>query len=244
MSNFETLLKCMDLKYNDRWHPIIIDTFEKVLSDGKYNGMSKELRKNIVYTLQYLQYLQIQFEDIKLHSVIEKHLVKTYMINSCGIIEGVFHHLLKSHNFYNKEEWETRDKPVHTNPFMKNGEEQKHVITTYYKLRTPKNGEMDFAAIIQKIKDKSLLSLNGKDYLILGILRNKRNKIHLQKTDKINDTDFLCLDKDDYLLTRYILHKILTNNKLDITVDSTCLDFISLSSDELNILKQRKGDLL
>ena len=90
MTDLESILeKNTDVKYSERWHPTAVVHFEAVLSRGSFIGMNKELRKNIAYSLQYLQFLQLEFEEIHWHDVIATQIIKTYIITAMSIVEGL-----------------------------------------------------------------------------------------------------------------------------------------------------------
>lgn len=86
ISKIESLINEKEIPYAKCWHPTTTGIFEIELKRGDFKGMNRELRKNIVYSLQYLQYLQIQLEELHLHSIIEKQLQKSYIIIALSII--------------------------------------------------------------------------------------------------------------------------------------------------------------
>lgn len=242
MSDFETLLKKNNICYNDRWKPYFVDDFEVCFKQGKFSDMNRELRKNIVYSLQYLEYLQLQFLEVKLHDIIKSLLYKSYIVTSMGIIEGIFYFLLKSNNLYRKENWEQVGESIHTNQFKENGILKKYTITKYQKLETAKDGEMDFESIINKVQDKKLINLSGKAFPYIKHLKRIRNKVHLQINRYKNDTDYLTINEYDYLLTRYILYKILTDPIFNFDAEPTCYKFIDLNAEELSKLEKHMSN--
>lgn len=241
MTDLESFLeKNANIKYSERWHPTTISPFENILSQGAYVGMNKELRKNIVYSLQYLQFLQMELDEIHWHSSLKKQVIKTYVITAMGIVEGVFHHLIVSKGYQKKIDWKEIDTPRHTNVFREDGIDKKFIITTQIKLQKPENVKMDFEFLITKIQEKRIISLPGKSYPKLKALKSLRNKVHLHIVRYDNDTDFLSISEDDYLLARYFLYTILTD-KIFKPNKKSPLDFIKLSDEELDkVIKKAK----
>lgn len=234
MTNIESILKKnTDIKYSERWHPTTVYNFEAVLSRGAYVGMNKELRKNIAYSLQYLQFLQMEFDEIHWHDVVATQIIKTYIITAMSIIEGVFHHLVVSNGYQKKLDWKEIDTPRHTNVFREGDIDKKFIITTQMKLSKPENIQMDFEYLITKVQEKKLISLPGKSYPKLKALKRLRNKVHLHVIRYDNDTDYLGISYYDYLLARYFLYTILTD-KIFAPQKNSAIDFIKLSEEQIN----------
>ncbi len=236
MTDLESILeKNTDVKYSERWHPTAVTHFEAILSRGSYVGMNKELRKNIAYSLQYLQFLQLEFEEIHLHDVIATQIIKTYIITAMSIVEGVFHHIVISNGYQKKIDWKEIDTPRHTNVFRENNVDKKFIISTQMKLTKPENVQMDFEYLITKVQEKKLISLPGKSYPKLKALKRLRNKVHLHLLRYDNDTDYLGISYYDYLLARYFLYTILSD-KTFAPKKTSAIDFIKLSLEETNSL--------
>ena len=226
MTDLESILeKNTEIKYSDRWHPTLVREFEEILSRGIFEGMNRELRKNIVYSLQYLQFLQLELEEFHLHDVVKKQLIKTYIITAMSIIEGVFHHVVIEKGYQKKLEWKIIGTPKHTNVFQEDSVTKKHIITTEMKLQKPENDRMDFEYLITKVQEKKLISLSGRKYPKLKALKRLRNKVHLHVIRYENDTDYLGISDNDYLLARYYLYAVLTDKSFSPTKNSA-LDFI------------------
>lgn len=236
MTDFESILeKNVEVKYEEKWHPISVSSFEEAITQGDLIGIGKELKKNIAYSLQYLQYIQLQLKEVHLHDIIRRHLWKTYIITAMGIVEGIFYHLVTFHGLEKKTEWDIENKPVHTNVFQDGTEMKKYIITVQKKLSAPRVEQMDFEYLINKVQEKKLLSLSGKAFPYLKRVKRIRNKVHLQIEHGTDITDYKSINYDDYILTRYILYKILTDSKL-CTNNSGVLIFIALSPDERKTL--------
>jgi hypothetical protein len=238
MTDFESILeKNTEVKYAEKWHPTPVSCFESDLTGGSFQGMSKELKKNIAYSLQYLQYIQLQFDEVHLHDIVATHLLKTYIITAMGIIEGVFFHLVKFKGFQKKDDWGIQGKSVHTNIFEEAGTEKKYVITVESKLKSPQNVQMDFEYLINKVQEKKLLSLNYKAFPHLKALKRLRNKVHLHVVKHENDTDYMGISFYDYILVRYILFLVL-RDKTFAPKEETNLSFIMPTPKQMTGLKE------
>lgn len=236
MTDIESLLeKNTDIYYLDKWHPTPVSHYEKALSTDAFKGFGKETRKNIAYSIQYLEFIQKELDELHLHNIIEMQLMKTYIIAAMGIIEAIFLHLVRKSGFYKKEEW-IQERSIHTNVFNDNGTDKKHIITTSARLKKPVEGEMDFEFLINKIQDKKLIDLSHKAFPHLKALKRIRNKVHLQIAKNGFETDYYSISKNDYLMMRYLLCIILKNKKLG-TQNSTCLSFSNISTEQITQLK-------
>jgi tRNA A37 threonylcarbamoyltransferase TsaD len=86
------------------WYPFSISGLESILkkllnSNNNYEHVYA-LRKNIAYNLQYLQ-----FQDIKLSSVLYTQAIKSVVLVGCGIIESLLHFLLIANRYHTTTEW-------------------------------------------------------------------------------------------------------------------------------------------
>lgn len=236
MTDIESILeKNTDVNYSNKWHPTIVSCFEKSLSTGALEKMEKEIRKNIAYSLQYLEFLQLELCELHLHSIIEMQIKKTYIITAMGIIEAIFTHLVKSNGFQKKEEW-LEGTPIHTNVFRDNDTDKKYKIIAITKSENPVDVKMDFEYLINKVQEKKLLNINHKVFPFLKALKRIRNKVHLQIVRHENDTDYLSILNADYLMMRYLIYSIFRDRKLDIK-DTNCLSFLNISNEEIEQLK-------
>lgn len=237
MTDFESILeKNNDVKYSEKWHPTSVLTFENALSNGYLNGMNKELRKNIAYSLQYLQYLQLQFDEIHLHKIILALLIKNYIITSMGIIEGLFYHLVKSNKQHLQDEWEL-ERIIKGNTIKEDSIERKYEINVYKKRAKPIVRQMTFDQLINIVQNKKLISVYHSTYPYLRELKEMRNKVHLQIIKFDNDTDYMSIDYYDYLAMRSILYSVLVNNKFNVS-DKSIFGFINLDNEEENVLNE------
>ena len=244
MKSFETLITKNGFdRYDDRWSPRGAKTYEEYFSQGEFSDTDKKLRKNIVYSLQYLEYLQLQLSELTLHNIVQQQVYKSYIITSMGIIEGVFYYLIKKNNLLKNDRWSLVGKSVHTNKFKdEDGKFKKHLITTMVELDTPEERKMDFEAMINKVQSKKLLSIKNEIFPFIKALKRLRNKVHLHIAKDDMDTDYWKIRKEHYLFSRWLLFSIITDEKLD-TYNKRILHFIKLSDEELSYMKKRKNEL-
>ncbi|MBW7572491.1 hypothetical protein [Caproiciproducens faecalis] len=237
MSDFETLIKKNDICYNDRWSPNLVSTYEYNLSQGTLKGLNHDLRKNIAYSLQYLEYIELQLHELDLHNVIITMLYKTFIITGVSIIEGVFYYLLKSNNLWTQKEWEL-EKIVKSNGFSFENETRK-VETHIFKSIPKTDDEMNLDSMIKKIESHSLIDIPHQAFPYLKKLKRLRNKVHLQINEHPNDTDWWSFNYSDYLWMKYILFKILTNSKFGLDDENIKkYSFIALAKGEIQTLRK------
>ena len=238
MGDFESILeKNTDVKYSDRWHPIMVSDFERELIGGQLQSMNYALRKNIAYALQYLEFLQLEQKEVHLHEIVATHLLKSYIVTAMGIIEGIFHHIVIVSGYNKKSDWEVLGKPIHTNVFRENGNEKKYVISVEQKLTSPVPAQMDFEYLINKVQEKRLVRLSGKAYPYLKKLKRLRNKVHLHIAMTKEETDYNSIEYYDYLLARYILLAILSDEQFNPNPRGA-FDFLKLSKEQTRQLAE------
>lgn len=236
MKDFNTLLDEKDLCYKDRWSPHTVEKYEKFLKDGVLKDMKKSLLKNIVYSLMYLEFLKFELDSLKLHNVVERSIMKIYIIIVMSVVEGVFYQILLGSGKYRKEEWEQTGRDIHTNVFDdERGTKTKYVISVLSKLDKPILARMDFEEMINRVQEKNLLAMSGRKFPYIKELKRIRNRVHLHIAESDMDTDYWLIERKHYLFSRYILLEILTDKKIG-TSDSKVLDEIQLSEDEFEEL--------
>ncbi|SHM92245.1 hypothetical protein SAMN02746066_03902 [Anaerosporobacter mobilis DSM 15930] len=230
---FGTLEKDNDICYKGRWHPTAVPCFESILKEGLLSDMPKSLRKNIAYSLQYMQYLELQLDELNLHNVIITMIYKNYIITGTSIIEGIFCYLLKSSDLWKQKLWEL-DSVIKSNEYKQNS--MKYKLETFiYKKIDPVDDEMNFDSMIKKMESKNILSLNHKAYPYIKKLKRLRNKVHLQINEHEDDTDWFNFNYIDYLWMRYVLHKVLTDDAFK-NKSGKYIDFIKCNHEEIEQL--------
>ena len=232
---FGTLEKVNNIKLEDRWYPTAVTRFELLFGRGILDGMPKDLRKNIAYSLQYLEYLEIQVKELKLSSVIYVMIYKNYIITSMAIIEGIFNYILKATGNWKQKEWELV-KTINSNP-VNCFEENIKIETNIYKKIDKFNDSMDFESMIKKMETKKLLDIPHDAFPYIKRLKRLRNKVHIQINDYDGDNDWNTFQKIDYLWVKYILYTILTNKNFDNKAVVFILDELKPSTEEIEDLR-------
>ncbi len=206
----KTLLKDNTSK---RWYPTLVSEYIKQLKIesvwGDENGY--RTKRNISYSLQYLQYIQKQLVDLNLSSVITTMLFKTYIITGMGIVEALLVNLLKRNGMWKQSEWKSIGS-LETNEKSLN--EQKVKLKTeilekceYYDIN------MDLDSMIKRVEKKSLIEIDHDNFPVLKKLRQLRNRVHLQVGDNHLDHDYNAFNYNEKEDMRKILYILLTNQE-------------------------------
>lgn len=196
--------------------------------------MSEEIRRNIGYSLQYLQFLDLQVKELVMSGVIEKMVYKTYIITSVSIIESMLEEVVKDAGLQTKEYWQLIDK------FESNSKGKKKVVTQIYEeFVKPEEVQMKFDDILKKVRNKKLLDLEIDEGGALNRFRQLRNKVHLSNVDegKTNWHDFT---EKEYITIKFLLHSILTDRKLENVDCQSYINFLKLNEKEKMIIKDFK----
>lgn len=196
----------------DRWYPIRIDTLKACVKlDDSIDG-SQRLKSNIAYSIQYIHFIEKQLEELKLSGVIEKMLIKTYIITGMGIIEGLFTNLLKSNSFWKKTKWKLIADKIESNAKKIDGKMIK-VETEIYEEVEEFDMRMDLDSMIKRIESKKLLTIEHDSFPTLKRLRELRNRVHIHLGNGEFDHDFNSFNLKDKELMGKILYTILTSSE-------------------------------
>lgn len=197
-----------------RWYPKSVEIFRSMLlipPTSEFNGYA--ISKNIAYNLQYLEYLQKQINELVLSDVLMKMLIKNFIIVSMGIIESLFAYLLKSTGNWNQSEWKMIQKNNIDNsrPISVSDKILKTKMDVYEKV-DKYDTEMQFDAIISKVKSKKLLDVkDDKIYDIILRYKKLRNKVHLHISQY--ETDYNIFDIRQQKVVSKLLYLILTDKQ-------------------------------
>jgi hypothetical protein len=232
---FDTLQKSKNIPYSNRWHPKTVPVLESAVSRGLLSNMPRGMRKNIAYSLMYLQHMELQLKELNLHNVIITMLYKNFIITGTSIIEALFYHLLKSNGLWRQKEWELEN-IIKSNEFSKDLIKYK-VETHMLKKIVPIDDEMNFDSMIKKMESKKLINLSHKAYPYIKKLKSLRNKVHLQINENSTDTDWFNFNYIDYLWMKYTLYRLLTDASFN-NCEGSGIEFLKVNSDELESLKK------
>lgn len=228
MTNIETLVQKNNIVSAERWSPLPVSVFVKQLKNGTLSNMKEAQVRNIAYSLQYLQFIELELHELKLHTVIAKHLFKTYIITAMSIIEVIFDHLVLTNGKQETKEWQETE--LGTNEIEHNGKQCKCKVIIMEKLSKPENVEMKFYKLIDLVEQHRLIPFRTKGYKDLRILKDIRNKIHLG-ANEMKDSDYYAVNENYYLFAKQYLYYILTNPGI-VSTTTNVFDFLKLSEVE------------
>lgn len=96
---FNSLLKVTNAQTQDRWYPTAVNTYKFSFNLDMSIENSEALRSNLAYSMQYLEFLEKEIEELKLSDVIYTMLVKTYVVTGMSVLEGLFVNIVKSNRW-------------------------------------------------------------------------------------------------------------------------------------------------
>lgn len=206
---FETLLEATHCK--DRWYPTAVETYRLAFKIDTHIENSLALKSNLAYSMQYLEFLEKEFYELNLSSVIYIMLVKTYVVTGMSILEGLFTNIIKSKGWWKKTNLESLG-TTQANE-TKFGDE-KYVIKTEVLKKVPEyEMRMDLDALIQVLSHHhEALAVDHLVYPALKRLKNLRNRVHLQMLESNTDHDYNAFDHSVKEEMGAILYTILTSS--------------------------------
>lgn len=228
MSDMETMVRKNNIVSADRWSPFPVSVFVKQLKSGTLSNMKEAQVRNIAYSLQYLQFIELELKELKLHTVIAKHLFKTFIITAMSIIEVIFDYIVQMNGKQDTKEWQETE--LGTNEIEHNGKQCKCKVVIMEKLPKPETVEMKFYKLIDLVEQHRLIPFRTKGYKDLRILKDIRNKIHLS-ANEMKDSDYYAVNETYYLFAKQYLYFILTNPGIG-DPTTNVFDFLKLSEDE------------
>lgn len=118
MDKLESLLNSKEVTYSERWKPNLVNQYKNVISSGYLQNLADEVRSNISYSLQYLEFLQLQLNELNLHCMIEKMIYKNYIIISISIIEAILEEIIKFNGLQTQIHFAIVGKEIDSNEFL------------------------------------------------------------------------------------------------------------------------------
>lgn len=208
----------LTLKPNSNtWYPNSVSNLESHLSylikENTYftYSQSKGVRKNIAYSLQYIEFLYRIFKDINLSSVLYTQNIKSFVVYGAAIIEAICNFLVISNGFGNKTYWKSTVKNE-TNEYKINSITYKNKTEIYQKSENEIAEQMTFDQLAKKVEAKKLFGESFPIYSKIKPLRQLRNKIHIHDSEHSSDTDWYNFNDDEYNLVKEVLLEILTSD--------------------------------
>lgn len=208
---FETLISSNQYPTSERWYPKPVDQYKASINIIGNDDEAKRLRSNFAYSMQYIEYIEKQIDELKLSDVMLTMLYKSYIITSMSIIEALLVNLLHRTNNWNTMEWQEISKII-SNPKMIDGTITK-VETHLFKKVTAFEMRMDLDSMIKRVEKKNLLTIDHGAFPAMKKLRELRNRVHIQLGDGPYDHDYNCFGFDTMQMMRRILFTILTTQE-------------------------------
>ena len=206
-----------------RWFPKSVDIYRNNIKLDMSIDDAKVTKSNIVYNLQYLEFIEKEINDLDLHIVLQKMLYKTYIIIGMGIVESLFANLLKSKGLWRVSEW--RSIAVLKSNEGKIDDKIIKVNTELFEKIEKFDERMDLDSMIKKIEKKNLLDINHKVFPALKVLRELRNKVHLQNRNQFEESDFNSFQLEYKKMMGRVLFTILTLKEFSNDSNTDIFDF-------------------
>ena len=112
--NFPLCNKCIGDNKKNRWNPIQVNCWEGIIKKViPYESKKDEnylIAKNIIYNLQFIEFIGKCFKDLHLGGVLQNMLIKSFVISSISIIESILYFNFKDKmNLKNKNDYKFID---------------------------------------------------------------------------------------------------------------------------------------
>ena len=215
------------------WSPIPVSTLElhldKLICVNKYLSYEKiyPLKKNIAYSLQYIEFLNKVRTDIYMTSVLSTQNIKSILVNGATIIEAIFYFLVETNDLSNSTDWK-KIKTLNTGEYEMNGGKIKNEVIVFEKSLNPIKTSMTFDQMSKKVETKKLLGVSFKNYSRISALRKLRNKIHIHDSEHNYDTDWNNFNFKELTLICDILHSVLISELFKDSKSNKRFDFLKI----------------
>jgi hypothetical protein len=205
---FETLIE--ENHCSARWYPSPVDYYNKAFKIDDNVKNSKALRKNLSYSMQYLEFLEKELDELHVSSVISVILIKTYVVTGMSLLEGIFTNIIKSRGWWKTTDLQSVIK-LKSNPGNV-GKEQYLVETEIFKKVSPYEIRMNLDGMIKILQHHhEALNVNYLVYPALKRLKDLRNRVHLQMLESTTDHDYNAFGPEVKEEMGAILYTILTS---------------------------------
>lgn len=143
---------------------------------------------------------------------------KTFVVTSMSVIEAIFIILLNERNLIPIVEW--KDGTHHHKDIDDNTIE----VNFKRKRIEPQKKKIKFAESIHLMETNKVLKSTDPMYPVIRVLQDLRNRLHLDKANKLMDSDYNSFGEGTYKITKLILYNIL--NSEIVSRDNKYLEFI------------------
>lgn len=221
MLKFEQLFHSRE---GTKWYPINVYDWKRAINFKSSD--KKLLQSNFAYSMQYLEYLELQFDELDLPAVLKMMNIKSYIITGMGIIEGIFTDVLKTNNKWSCDEWEEYMTFESNRKKDKDSGNIYKTQTSLFKMVDKFDKRMDLDSMIKKIESSKLLTIGHDDFPVMKKLRQLRNRVHLQLGDNAYDHDYNNFNDGELELMRRILYNTLTCPEL--CINKKLFEFLNI----------------
>ncbi|WP_233901223.1 hypothetical protein [Tenacibaculum piscium] len=224
-------------KDESNWYPIRINTLENhfgiLICKNEHLPHSKvyPIRKNIAYSLQYIEFLNKIRTDIYMTDVLLTQNIKSILVHGATIIEAIFYYLIETNELSNTTNW-IKVKSVNTGEYELAEKVIKNEIVIFEKTEDEIKTSMTFDQMSKKVEKKKLLGIKFKNYSRINALRKLRNKIHIHDTEHNFDTDWNNFNYKELILICDILHSIITSELFKNSTINNRFDFLKIEKSE------------
>lgn len=229
------------------WYPTSINSLEihlaVLLKSNSYFEQDEvyPIRKNIAYSLQYIEFLNQIIKDISLSSVLWTQNVKSFVVHGAAVIEAIFNFTVISRGYGNTTQWRKVNK--HSSPeYELNGVKYKSEIEVLEKLNQPMTAQMTFDQLAKKIESKKLLGDSFSAYSKIKPIRQLRNKIHIHDSDHSSDTDWHNFNQSEFALIADVLYKVLTSEIFSGSGHIKKFDYLSTANNQIQPTANASAD--
>lgn len=244
MDKLESLLNSKEVTYSERWKPNLVNQYKNVISSGYLQNLADEVRSNISYSLQYLEFLQLQLNELNLHCMIEKMIYKNYIIISISIIEAILEEIIKFNGLQTQIHFAIVGKEIDSNEFLDEYGIRKKVRTQILQaVEKPIDVQMKLDDLLKKVKSRNkkknkpkILNFDYEKLLALDEFRRLRNKVHLSNIEE-GKTNWHEFSKKEYVTIKFLPHSILTDQNLENKNQQEYINFLILNDEERQLLK-------
>ena len=197
------------------WNPSGADRWEACLSQGLRGKGSKTLdersMRDIVHSLQYLEYMTGLLAPKNLHPVLEEQLIKTYLVITISVSEALLFYGLEANSALSEDVWQDIENSRHHHPFFIGDEELRIRVALQEKLTRSESKTLSFNIRVRRAEEKKLLGIDHEIYALLHYLRILRNRIHIYQTESESGENQEPLDRKHFKKAKEVLHAILSS---------------------------------
>ena len=216
---------------NKTWYPVSVEILDQHLAfhikeNTHYSSeVTKPLRRNIAYGLQYIEFQERIIKDINMSSVVWTQSIKSFILHGASVIEALLHFTVVSSGNGAVTHLKSINK-FKSNTYSIGKETYIQETEIYQKMSAPEELPMVFDQLCKKVENKKLLGATPDLYPEISKIRKLRNKIHIQGVEHSLDTDWWSFNRNEYDLMKSVLHGLLTSPLFKGSSDMSKFDYL------------------